>query len=245
MAARGRSARSSCRCRRARRSPSPTRGCVSPGTIASCPRSTRRSRSSSAPAPSTTATIASTWSRRSRASSSIGATASTCAATSRCPSSVGATIELAGAARRRRRRPLRRAPRAVHRSAQSRRLLPRHLSRSSGAGDRPRPRAARHRQDGRRRRLVRQLRRHLLHLLATTPCSTRSKAIRASSSTTARRRRRRAPAREEWGGGGDYWGGRNMTLPFAGHPVGAPSARAGQGRGRPASIPRTASCSPT
>jgi len=27
---------------------------------------------------------------------------------------------------------------------------------------------------------------------------------------------------EEWAGGGDYWGGRNMTLPFAGHPVGAP-----------------------
>jgi hypothetical protein len=27
---------------------------------------------------------------------------------------------------------------------------------------------------------------------------------------------------EEWGGGGDYWGGQNMTLPFAGHPVGAP-----------------------
>lgn len=26
---------------------------------------------------------------------------------------------------------------------------------------------------------------------------------------------------EEWGGGGDYWGGLNMTLPFAGHPVGA------------------------
>ena len=26
---------------------------------------------------------------------------------------------------------------------------------------------------------------------------------------------------EEWGGGGDYWGGQNMTLPFAGHPVGA------------------------
>lgn len=25
---------------------------------------------------------------------------------------------------------------------------------------------------------------------------------------------------EEWGGGGDYWGGQNMTLPFAGHPVG-------------------------
>ena len=25
---------------------------------------------------------------------------------------------------------------------------------------------------------------------------------------------------EEWCGGGDYWGGRNMTLPFAGHPVG-------------------------
>jgi hypothetical protein len=31
---------------------------------------------------------------------------------------------------------------------------------------------------------------------------------------------------EEWGGGGDYWGGRNMTLPFAGHPVGAQSAKA-------------------
>jgi len=26
---------------------------------------------------------------------------------------------------------------------------------------------------------------------------------------------------EEWGGGGDYWGGENMTLPFAGHPTGA------------------------
>lgn len=25
---------------------------------------------------------------------------------------------------------------------------------------------------------------------------------------------------EEWGGGGDYWGGKNMTLPFAGHPCG-------------------------
>ncbi len=30
---------------------------------------------------------------------------------------------------------------------------------------------------------------------------------------------------EEWGGGGDYWGGLNMTLPFAGHPVGARTAR--------------------
>lgn len=30
---------------------------------------------------------------------------------------------------------------------------------------------------------------------------------------------------EEWGGGGDYWGGLNMTLPFAGHPTGAKSAR--------------------
>ncbi|MGB7158508.1 MAG: DUF2961 domain-containing protein [Tepidisphaeraceae bacterium] len=30
---------------------------------------------------------------------------------------------------------------------------------------------------------------------------------------------------EEWGGGGDYWGGRNMTLPLAGHPCGAPSAK--------------------
>ncbi len=26
---------------------------------------------------------------------------------------------------------------------------------------------------------------------------------------------------EEWGGGGDYWGGQTMTLPLAGHPVGA------------------------
>jgi hypothetical protein len=31
---------------------------------------------------------------------------------------------------------------------------------------------------------------------------------------------------EEWAGGGDYWGGRTMTLPLAGHPVGAPSAAA-------------------
>ncbi len=29
---------------------------------------------------------------------------------------------------------------------------------------------------------------------------------------------------EEWGGGGDYWGGENMTLPFAGHPLGAKNA---------------------
>jgi len=30
---------------------------------------------------------------------------------------------------------------------------------------------------------------------------------------------------EEWGGGGDYWGGLNMTLPLAGHPCGALSAK--------------------
>jgi hypothetical protein len=30
---------------------------------------------------------------------------------------------------------------------------------------------------------------------------------------------------EEWGGGGDYWGGENMTLPFAGHPTGARNAK--------------------
>jgi len=30
---------------------------------------------------------------------------------------------------------------------------------------------------------------------------------------------------EEWGGGGDYWGGQNMTLPLAGHPVGARSLK--------------------
>ncbi|HZY61448.1 MAG TPA: DUF2961 domain-containing protein, partial [Edaphobacter sp.] len=30
---------------------------------------------------------------------------------------------------------------------------------------------------------------------------------------------------EEWGGGGDYWGGVNMTLPLAGHPVGARSLK--------------------
>jgi hypothetical protein len=30
---------------------------------------------------------------------------------------------------------------------------------------------------------------------------------------------------EEWAGGGDYWGGANMSLPFAGHPVGARSAQ--------------------
>lgn len=30
---------------------------------------------------------------------------------------------------------------------------------------------------------------------------------------------------EEWGGGGDYWGGQNMSLPFAGHPTGAPNAQ--------------------
>ncbi|MBN9381547.1 MAG: DUF2961 domain-containing protein [Chitinophagaceae bacterium] len=30
---------------------------------------------------------------------------------------------------------------------------------------------------------------------------------------------------EEWGGGGDYWGGQNMTLPLAGHPLGAVSKK--------------------
>ena len=30
---------------------------------------------------------------------------------------------------------------------------------------------------------------------------------------------------EEWAGGGDYWGGQNMTLPFAGHPCGAKNAK--------------------
>lgn len=30
---------------------------------------------------------------------------------------------------------------------------------------------------------------------------------------------------EEWGGGGDYWGGLNMSLPLAGHPVGARSLK--------------------
>lgn len=30
---------------------------------------------------------------------------------------------------------------------------------------------------------------------------------------------------EEWGGGGDYWGGLNMTLPFAGHPTGVRSPK--------------------
>jgi D-arabinan exo alpha-(1,3)/(1,5)-arabinofuranosidase (non-reducing end) len=34
---------------------------------------------------------------------------------------------------------------------------------------------------------------------------------------------------EEWGGGGDYWGGRNMTLPFAGHPVGARNTKEAKG----------------
>lgn len=31
---------------------------------------------------------------------------------------------------------------------------------------------------------------------------------------------------EEWGGGGDYWGGRTMSLPFAGHPCGARNQKA-------------------
>src|SRR5262249_10532724 len=30
---------------------------------------------------------------------------------------------------------------------------------------------------------------------------------------------------EEWSGGGDYWGGQTMSLPLAGHPVGARSRR--------------------
>lgn len=30
---------------------------------------------------------------------------------------------------------------------------------------------------------------------------------------------------EEWAGGGDYWGGQNMTLPLAGHPVGAANSK--------------------
>ncbi len=33
---------------------------------------------------------------------------------------------------------------------------------------------------------------------------------------------------EEWAGGGNYWGGKTMTLPLAGHPVGAPSLEVAQ-----------------
>lgn len=33
---------------------------------------------------------------------------------------------------------------------------------------------------------------------------------------------------EEWCGGGDYWGGRTMTLPFVGHPVGARNEKEAQ-----------------
>ena len=50
---------------------------------------------------------------------------------------------------------------------------------------------------------------------------------------------------EEWGGGGDYWGGRNMTLPFAGHPVGRGNARSREASPKTRSSRRTASCSPT
>jgi len=35
---------------------------------------------------------------------------------------------------------------------------------------------------------------------------------------------------EEWGGGGDYWGGQNMTLPFAGHPVGSRDVRSAKSK---------------
>ena len=35
---------------------------------------------------------------------------------------------------------------------------------------------------------------------------------------------------EEWAGGGDYWGGETMTLPLAGHPVGAPNILLAQAR---------------
>jgi len=35
---------------------------------------------------------------------------------------------------------------------------------------------------------------------------------------------------EEWCGGGDYWGGENMTLAFAGHPVGARNAKVAKGK---------------
>jgi len=34
---------------------------------------------------------------------------------------------------------------------------------------------------------------------------------------------------EEWAGGGDYWGGETMTLPLAGHPVGAMSPQSARG----------------
>ena len=47
---------------------------------------------------------------------------------------------------------------------------------------------------------------------------------------------------EEWGGGGDYWGGRNMTLPFAGHPVGCAQRRRKPRTPRTSSSRRIASC---
>ena len=51
--------------------------------------------------------------------------------------------------------------------------------------------------------------------------SARSRATRAFFFDDSQTPQAYGTGTEEWGGGGDYWGGRNMTLPFAGHPTGA------------------------
>ncbi len=50
---------------------------------------------------------------------------------------------------------------------------------------------------------------------------THSKAIRDFFFDDSNSPQGQGTGTEEWGGGGDYWGGNTMTLPFAGHPVGA------------------------
>ena len=69
-----------------------------------------------------------------------------------------------------RRRALVAAVYAVHRPVEPRRLLPRHLSRPPRAAVRPGPRVSRHTRNRRRRGLVGQLRRHLVHLHRHAMC---------------------------------------------------------------------------
>ena len=177
------------------RSRSRPRACGSPGTIASSRRSTRRSRCSSAPARSTTATTASTWSRRSRSTSASTATASTCACyfpmpffrSARRSSWSARTTDVDDV-----RWTVRHAP--LHRPAEPRRLLPRHLPRPPDARAGQGPRPARHARRPKAAATGRAASSARPSSSPTTPSSPRSKATRASSSTTARRRRPTAPA---------------------------------------------------
>ena len=179
----------------------------------------RRSPCSSAPARSTTATAASTWSRLSPSTSASTTERVHLACYFPMPFFRSARIELVGAERSASPTSAGRVRYAPFtRPGQPRRLLPRDLPRPSRTRSRARtwscstparPKAAATGPGSFVGTSFIFSHRAVLNTLEGDPrfFFDDSQTPQAQGTGT-----------EEWGGGGDYWGGRNMTLPFAGHP---------------------------